>query len=312
LAFVFLMAALAIAPLGTPAQEPGAVRTMEAQGTPTEAPPAEAAPPEAAPPTAPPAPDPGTPTSAPNTPAPPIPPPEPEDIDGFGLGVRLGHSSFTLEGAGDISFGDNKISEVLDQANTAVDAYNNRPGATDQIPRYDVKDLDLEGSLFMVIPVIHFGGSGFFYKFEFPMGFSATLNTYGIGMYPLNYGYYFEEIDLFPYASIGAVLSYASSKKFEPNSGGSIDVNAHGALIQGGRIAIGAKYRPIPHLSLGIELGITPYALGGVVDSENLKRIEDLAGQTPNPNTPPPPNPGSAFRAGTGLVFDISGGAEWL
>ena len=135
----------------------------------------------------------------------------------------------------------------------------------------------------------------------------SQLTTVGLGLYPINYGWWMPDQRLFPYVSAGLVLNYGFSTKYSSNGNPDIAISAKGAVLQLGRLAAGLKFRPINGLNLGAELGFTPYTLAGVVDTDRLDSLQkNISG------TNPPPPLGSVARGGAGTEFDASLLIEWM
>jgi hypothetical protein len=129
-----------------------------------------------------------------------------------------------------------------------------------------------------------------FCKLDFPIGFTSTFTTAGIGLYPFSFGTFIRRASLMPYGSIGAAASVVQSGATgNPETSSKII----GAIVQP-RIAVGAKYFPVRGLALTTEVDYSPWSVG-------ILTLASPAGSTD-----------SGARGGVGSVLDVSVGAEWL
>ena len=230
------------------------------------------------------------------TPAPaetPIPTPAAlEGLNWAGFGLRIGLLDLDVS-AENVPLFNDKVSEALD-------AYNEIMG--DGAASEDA--MDLEASLIQVVPTLHLGGDGFFFRLDLPIGFGDDITTLGLAMYPLAYGYYVEELGLFPYVAAGFGAHYATAGQVTKN-GAKFDVSQSGAILQG-RFAAGAKLRTWEKLNGVLEIGFSPWTAAALWDTDKLQAIKDAdVGSFP-------PDPASAVRAGAGSTLDFSVGVEWL
>lgn len=229
------------------------------------------------------------------TPAPevtPVPTPEAlSELNWAGFGVRVG--MFKLDVSAE------NVPLFNDQVSEALDAYNEVMG--EGAAGEDA--MDLKADLIQVVPTLHLGGDGFFFRLDLPVGFGDDITSFGLAMYPLAYGYYVESLGLFPYAAAGFGAHYATAGKVSAN-GAKFDVSQSGAFLQG-RFAFGAKYRAYSKLNAVAEFGFSPWTVAGLVDTEKMDAIKDAEiGSFP-------PDPASAVRAGAGSSVDFSLGVEW-
>ncbi|MBN1961423.1 MAG: hypothetical protein JW841_10790 [Deltaproteobacteria bacterium] len=220
-----------------------------------------------------------------------------------GFGIRFGYKKINLKAA-KVPYAGDKLKEAFDNVNEKVDEYNQTNGTSQ--PHYLMKDLNLNTGMLQIIPSFHLGGDGYFTKLELPIGLSSEFKTIGFGCYPINYGWTIDEFNLFPYLSVGFALSYAYSKKFEPTSGSTVNVNAKGGLIET-RAAVGIKYFGVDNWPISIEIGYSPYALGLVFDNNQKLRIDST-----NVLDALPDNPGSIARGGAGWLLSALVGVDWL
>jgi hypothetical protein len=116
---------------------------------------------------------------------------------------------------------------------------------------------DLNATVQMLTPTLHLGGDRYFVKIDLPIGASDNLKLYGLGFYPVNYGYFIAPIHLFPYASLGLAFNYAVLHAEGPNP-------SRSGLLTEARAALGIKWRPIPFVCMSFEVGYSPLAAGFV------------------------------------------------
>lgn len=186
----------------------------------------------------------------------------------FGLGLRLGLASTHLTPPASVTSSVNQAS-----------------GGT-----YNLNDLNVSSTSRTLTPTMHLGGDGYFFKVDAPFTFAAEYTTYGLGLYPVNYGRYLDRYALFPYGSLGAVGNIIESR--ETNDPGTSNKTI-GALLQG-RLALGMKYFPLRSFALSFEAGYSPFAAG-------IMLLPPASGKD---QTRP--------QGGYGSVLDFSLGAEWL
>jgi hypothetical protein len=191
----------------------------------------------------------------------------------FGVGVRFGTTQLRLAPP-------DSLVTRLNQSGT---------GQT-----WTASDLALNADARTVTPTLHFGGSGYFFKMDFPLSFAAEFTTVGLGLYPVNIGVFIDRLALMPYLSLGGTASVVrSNTTADPGTSNKII----GALVQA-RAAVGAKYFPVRGLALSVEAGYSRWAAGIML-------------------MPPGAAPGTAddqthMQGGVGSVVDLSFGAEWL
>ena len=139
-------------------------------------------------------------------------------------------------------------------ANRALRAFGGQTGTqiADAAPAA-IATFDLRENLTEIAPTIHLGGDGFYFKMEAPLRQSATLRSYGAGIYPLNYGLFIRALSVMPTLSAGAVFSYLRDRS----------TDAAGALIET-RVAVGIKVFPTRGLALSVDVAWTPWAAGAL------------------------------------------------
>jgi hypothetical protein len=169
-------------------------------------------------------------------------------------------------------------------ADRALRAFGGSSGTelADQTPA-GVASYDLHENLVEIAPSVHLGGDGFYFKVEAPLRQSATMRSYGAGIYPLNYGLLVPALHVMPTASAGVVLSYLADRR----------TDAVGPLFET-RVAVGIKFFPTRGLALSLDIARTPWALGA------------LRGRGPDWWQRPD------ARGGIGNGWDLGVGVSWL
>ncbi len=186
----------------------------------------------------------------------------------FGVGARFGYTQLHLVPPASL-----------------VGSYNSVTGSTSTAAEHTVTSTAMT-----VTPTLHLGGGGFFFKIDVPLSFASDYTTYGLGLYPINFGVYLPRVALFPYGSLGVAGSIVQSRSTpDPTTSNKII----GAVAQM-RVATGLKYFPISNLAVSFEVGYSPWAAGVMLL--------------------PPGSGATATRTegGFGSIWDLSLGVEWL
>jgi hypothetical protein len=237
--------------------------------------------------------------------------------------VRLGYFPLKAK-AKEVPMVGSEVMKYRKDANAYIATFNgmvqqwNQAHPEQQVPEvkpFGEDALDLEANLLQVIPTFHLGGDDYFFRFDVPIGFGDGVTSLGLGIYPLNYGYFIESIGLFPYVSLGTVLNVATASTYDGPSG-KADVSQVGGIIQA-RAAVGAKYAFSDAFSGTLELGFTPWGIAGLVDTDKAEKIAKQGGPAPEDvidfEKLRPIDPGTAGRAGMiSPAVDFSAGIEWL
>jgi opacity protein-like surface antigen len=198
----------------------------------------------------------------------PAPHPQGRRMGWLGLGVRFGFTELHLTPPA-----------------SWVSTFNDATGGTST-----ASDYSLSSTARTLTPTLHLGGGGYFFKLEAPISFAPRFLTYGLGLYPLNFGIYIPQVALFPYGSAGVLTSVVQSRgTWDPATSDKII----GALVQA-RVAAGLKYFPVHNMAVSFEVGYSPWA-GGVLflppfDNHDATHTE----------------------GGFGSAWDLSLGMEWL
>lgn len=194
--------------------------------------------------------------------------PEGRRMGWFGLGARLGFTELHLSPPA-----------------SWVSTFNAATGSS-----VNASDYSLSTSARTITPTLHLGGGGFFFKLDVPISFAPRFLTYGVGLYPLNFGVYIPQVALFPYGTAGVLTSIVQSRgTFDPATSDKII----GALVQA-RVAAGLKYFPMHAMAVSFEVGYSPWA-GGVLF---LPPFDD--------------HDATHTEGGFGSAWDLSVGVEWL
>jgi len=210
---------------------------------------------------------------------------EPPAVGWFGLGVRVGVNGLSLSAP-------RAASVIGGKAEAAAKAY---PGAA--------ASMSLDANLFQVVPTLHLGGSGYFFKLEAPIGRSSSLNTIGLGLYPVNIGVHIKRLRLLPTFSAGGVISNATSRRTD--SSGAVH-KAEGGLFET-KVGLGVKFFPKRGLAMSLDIARTPWAFGIVFDDGAAKRAQQMAIEGNDPG-----RAGDILRGGIGSGWEITLGIHWL
>jgi hypothetical protein len=198
----------------------------------------------------------------------PPPPPDGRRMGWFGVGLRVGFTELHL-------------APPASWVSTFNDATGNSSNAS---------DYSLSSTARSITPTLHLGGSGYFFKIDVPLSFAPRFLTYGVGLYPLNFGIYIPQVALFPYGTAGVLTSIVQSRgTFDPATSDKII----GALVQA-RVAAGLKFFPVHGGAISLEVGYSPWA-GGVLF---LPPFDD--------------HDATHTEGGFGSAWDLSLGVEWL
>lgn len=186
----------------------------------------------------------------------------------FGLGVRMGYTQLHLQPPASL-----------------VGSYNSVTGSTTSTAEHAVSS-----GAKTLTPTLHLGGGGFFFKIDVPLELASDFFSYGIGLYPINFGVYVPVAALFPYGSAGIASSIVQSRSTpDPTTSNKII----GAVAEV-RFAGGLKYFPMKNFALSFEAGYSPWAAGLLL-------------------LPPPAGSHTTHtEGGFGSSWDLSLGVEWL
>jgi|HubBroStandDraft_6_1064221.scaffolds.fasta_scaffold103261_2 hypothetical protein len=190
----------------------------------------------------------------------------PTQMGWLGLGVRFG------------------LQEVhLTPPSSFVSTVNSASGQA-----FAAGDFAIDSNAWTVTPTLHLGGSGFFFKLDLPLSFAPQFTSFGLGLYPINFGVFVPSVSLFPYVSLGGAANLVESRDTgDPSTSNKL----MGAIVQA-RGALGLKYFPAQGIALSGELGYSPWAAGILLVT--------------------PANSSTEVHGGFGSVFDFSLGVEWL
>jgi hypothetical protein len=201
---------------------------------------------------------------------------------------------------------------VTSSSTTSRDATNRAPARAAVGVRFGVSHASLESSRLpkmsgfvddwrettnVVTPELRFGGDGYFFKLDFPMTRTETFTSYGLGIYPFNYGHLFRRSGLLPYASAGVVANVMTM----PGQG------IAGGMGQA-RGAIGMTVRVVGRLDVSFELGYSPWVGGLLVDKRKTVQLVQAAID----GMPAGVAGDRSARGGIGSALDFSIGVAWL
>jgi hypothetical protein len=159
-----------------------------------------------------------------------------DGVRGAGLGVNAGLVMLRLSADRAVrTFGGTSGTQLADEAPSTIASF------------------DLHENMLELAPTVQLGGDRFYFKLEAPLRQSATLRSYGAGVYPLNYGYYIRALHVMPSVSMGGVFSYLKDRR----------TDAAGPLVET-RVALGIKVFPTRGLALSADIARTPWALAAV------------------------------------------------
>ena len=119
----------------------------------------------------------------------PAPAPSVRRMGWFGLGARIGVTELRLTAPTSVV---NSIEQVT--------------GGTAGVDQFA-----LRSNVTTLTPTIHLGGNGYFFKLDLPISFGSSFSMVGLGLYPINFGMYFDHLAMFPYLSLGTVASLVTS-----------------------------------------------------------------------------------------------------
>jgi hypothetical protein len=149
-----------------------------------------------------------------------------------------------------------------------------------------------------IVPSFSVGGDGYFFRLDLPIRLTSSVKTYGLGLYPLNFGYLFQRSGIFPYASAGVAASVLTLQR----------QGVSGATGEA-RLAAGVKTSFWRSWAVSAEIAYAPFVAGIAVDkqkSEDLIHGEfDGHGVKSQPGTHP-------ARGGFGQGFEFLLGVEWI
>ena len=217
---------------------------------------------------------------------------KPHELGWAGLGVRFGFTSFDLS-ASPWRESSRLLGESIDGT---VDGLSSGRGKTTFGEELASGFHDFQASMKTITPSLHLGGDGYFFKIEAPIGFSSEFRSFGLGLYPINYGFFIPSAGLFPYFTAGLAFHRFTGEAFgEPASGG----------LGQARAALGMKWRAKGKIGLSLEVGYS--AAIGALASDSA--IEQALNKDKAPEGKKGPKP---VKIGVGRTFDLTFGIEML
>jgi hypothetical protein len=167
--------------------------------------------------------------------------------------------------------------------------------------RYSAKGLPVDNwndTGRQLVPTFCVGGDGYFLKLDFPVMKASKASSYGLGLYPINFGHLFRTTGLFPFLSGGVAASVITL----PGQGIS------GASAQA-RGAVGLKVHLWGGLGLSAEVGYSPFVAAALVDKQKMHDLVQSAIDGQSFEVPAGSRPA---RGGIGRGVDFLVGIEWL
>jgi len=183
-----------------------------------------------------------------------------------------------------------------DRVDRAVAGYNRAAAAHDRATgdttaRIAATALGVDETLVVLAPGLEADVGHYLFRIEGLLGLGGDLRSYGLGLYPLGVQAQLDR-GVTLYGSAGGTASWLD----RPGGGD------RGGLVTL-RVAVGARFASY----LVAELGYSPYAFGGTV---NTARLEDML---PSLDAMTPlPEPSSVISAGDSRgIFDVSLGFSY-
>jgi hypothetical protein len=195
-------------------------------------------------------------------------------------------------------------SAQVSEAKLHAVAFGVRAGSTrvaldaNRLPVRSMPIDSLTDTGWLLTPTLCAGGDGYFLKIELPVAKMHDFSSYGLGVYPLNYGYLFRRTGLFPFASVGVTGSVLTM----PGQGIS-------GVLGEVRTAVGVKVMLGKGFALSMEAGYSPFAAAVLVDQRRTKELAQAAIDGTAVDLSPGARP---VRGGVGRGFDFLVGLEWL
>ena len=205
--------------------------------------------------------------------APPVPSAAPDpllEMDWFVPALRLGvgHLSLSADKAG---FMADRRTRCSDQGMVAG-PYFAPPAGSQRC------DLGIDEPLNIVGVGLHLGGDYYFVRLDSWYAWNNAVRMYGMGFYPLSFGWFIPSVGLFPYASGGVAVETLNWKI----------TNEKGVLFKT-RLSLGLKKRVLNRLGLGAEAAYSGNVIGAAAQTE-----------------------AASLRGGTGNSWDIALSIEWF
>ncbi len=198
--------------------------------------------------------------------------------------LRVGVAPVALTPERDTWLLGSRVDDAVRAYNAAAEAYDrahgHAPGSAMSTEPIDRRDLGVSTSFFTLAPGIEAGTRHVFVRVEAALAFGESHRSYGLGFYPVNLAVPMRRGTLTPYLSAGGSLSWLDDTRIAGEIGA-----LFGARVAGG-MRIGRR--------LAIEIGYSAYAIGGLVDRDELDtmRTYDPRGDEP------PPRPEAALSGG--------------
>lgn len=208
-----------------------------------------------------------------------------EDAGAEARGVlRVGVAPIALTPERDTWLLGPRVDDAVRAYNAAALAYDQAhgyaPGSEMSTAPIDRGDLGVSTNFFTLAPGLEAGTRHVFVRVEAALAFGENHRSYGLGFYPLNLAVPMRRGTLTPYFSAGGSVSYLDDLRLDSEFGALVGARFAGGMRIGRRVTV--------------ELGYNAYAIGGMVDSDQLDTMREY---DPRGNEPPP-RPESALAGG--------------
>lgn len=198
--------------------------------------------------------------------------------------LRVGVAPVALSPESDTWLIGSRVDDAVRAYNAAADAYNQAhgyaPGSEMSTAPIDRSDLGVTANFFTLAPGLEAGTRHVFVRVEAALAFGEDHRSYGLGLYPINLAVPMRRGTLTPYVSAGGSLSYLDDLRVDGELGALFGARFAGGLRVGRRVTV--------------EIGYNAYAIGGLVDKDQL---DTMRAYDPRGNEPPP-RPESALSGG--------------
>ena len=186
------------------------------------------------------------------------------------------------------------VDDAVTAYNAAAEAHDVAHGRDDATPTIDAGDLGVRETLWTIAPALEVGRDVAYARFEALLGMSENLRAVGVAIYPFNFAVPLRGGTVTPYLSAGGAATWLD-RRGEGDAGGAVLMARAAAGVRVQRVAV--------------EVGYGLFALGGVIDRDELDQMleYDPRGEAP------PPRPDAAIAGGEQRrrSFDVSVGVTF-
>ena len=207
--------------------------------------------------------------------------------------LRVGVAPVALTPSRDTPVLGGRVDDAVRAYNAAAEAYDRAhgyaPGSAMSTEPIDRTDLGVSSNFFTLAPGLEAGQRHLFVRIEAALAFGENHRSYGLGFYPINIAVPMRRGTITPYVSAGGSLSWLDDMRLDGEFG-----MLFGARLAGG-MRIGRRFN--------IEVGYGAYAIGGLVDRDQLDTMREYDPR----GSEPPPRPDPALSGGEQRgAFDLS------